>query len=394
MKKINLLILDNFEPSFLHTGFRVVEFNWLLNTIPNSKLLTFSHDIFKFSDWQKQKIRGNVIWNPPDSSTKYKKERKSYYKAFPLVKNKLKYMKNKSYNANAAYMLFLYNAYFAAGFLEKNKIPFAFTLFPGGGLRLNHPFSDKMLKRVFSSPMFRGCFVPQKIIWDYLLDNKFTTPDKLYFRYGGGFFQMSKSDVLPKQWHKEDKPTFDIAFVAYKYVHQSRDKGFDLVLHSLQKLVRKYPFVHLHCVGTCNIDDFNEDFSDIIKNLHIYSSQESEFFPKFFAKMDMALGPSRVNVLDKGAFDGFPLMAEAGFSGVPLFVSDELKMNHNYKDKTDLVIIKPDVNDIVRKVSHYIENQQELHKIGENGAKKIQALFDINNQQQDRMFFLKKYLDI
>lgn len=392
--KTEFLIIDNFEPSSLLTGFRTKEFNFLLKKIPNSNLLTMSNLIYKMSDLKERLESKEIVWSSPMSYRTYKNQLKDYTEYFKMSSKKFIFMQNRPYKANGAYIMFLYNAYLSLKFLEKNKIPFVFTLFPGGGLRLNHDFSDKMMYDVFSSPMFKGCFVPQKIIYDYILQKGFTTEDKLFFEYGGGFFQFTKNDVLPKLYYKKDKETFDICFVAYRYMEKGLDKGFDLVIYSLRELIKKYPFIHLHCVGTNTLEDFYDDFSDIKNNIHFYGSQKSDFFPAFFQKMDMALAPNRVNILDKGAFDGFPLMSEACFFGVPIFCTDELGLNHNYIDKHDLVIIKPELTNICENIEYFINNLEELKKIGLNGKEKIQNYFNLEKQQSDRLKFINKFIDL
>lgn len=390
--KANLLILDNFEPSWLLAGFRVKEFNWLLSSIQNCKLLNFSNVIYKLSDWKKE--RKYISWSCPQSLSRYSANKKNYVKHFHIADNKIIRLQNRHYIANGAYCMFIYNAYMSLKFLEKNKIPFVFTLFPGGGLKLNQEFSDHMLKTVFESPMFRGVFVPQKIIYDYLIDKQLCPKDKIFFDYGGGFVQFTEHDVLPKLWYKKDKPTFDVSFVAHRYMDKGLDKGFDLFLYTAREIIKKYPFVHFHCVGTCTLDDFDEDFSDIQNNLHMYGAQTMDFFPAFYQKMDLNISPNRPFVLDKGAFDGFPLSIEAMIFGVPLFCTDELKQNYNYNAGKELVIIKPDVDDITSKIEHYINNHQELYAIGIAGQEKIKKLFDLEHQKKKRKEFLSKYLDI
>ena len=108
--------------------------------------------------------------------------------------------------------------------------------------------------------------------------------------------------------------------------------------------------------------------------------------------MDIALAPNRVYKLDKGAFDGFPLMCEAGFFGVPIFCSDELGLNHNYIDKQDLVIIKPNIDNIIQHIEYYLKNINQLKKIGINGQTKIKEYFNIDKQEKDRYNFIKKAL--
>lgn len=391
----SLMIIDNFEPSRLLTGFRVTEFNYLLKDIPNSRLLTFSDDILDYSDWKYRDSIGDINWNFPMEIKTYSRSRKQYTSRFNLQNSQLLYMcSDLKYTAKGAYCMFIYNAYLSYKFLEKNNIPFVFTLFPGGGLRLNHSFSDHMLKSVFASPMFRGVFVPQKVIVDYLISKNLCPKNKIFFSYGGGFLQFTKNDILPHQKYGKNKTTLDICFIAYKYMYKGLDKGFDLFLYTARKIVKKYPFVHFHCVGTNTLDDFDDDFSDIKNNLHMYGSQTSGFFPNFFSKMDIALSPNRSDILDKGAFDGFPLCVEAMFFGVALFCTDELGLNYNYTPNKELVIIKPEVTDIVKKIEFYIKNIQKLSDIGQAGAKKVQKYFDIEYQKKQRRKFIKKYLNI
>ena len=391
--KRNFIIIDNFEPSWLLSGFRVKEFNWLLKEIKDSALVSFSDTIYDFTpEWAESDKK--ILWARPFSSSQHKKNKIAYSNAFNIPMHRIIRLSNRRFHANGAYLMFIYNAYLALNFLEKNKIPFVFTLFPGGGFKLNQRFSDHMLKTVFASQYFRGVFVTQKITYDYLLKKKLCPQDKIFFEYGGGFTQFNKQDVLPKMWYKKDKQTFDISFVAHRYMDKGLDKGFDLFLYAARKIIKKYPFVHFHCIGTCTLNDFDDTFSDIQENLHMYGPKTPDFFPEFYQKMDVNISPNRAFVLDKGAFDGFPLSIEAMLFGVPLFCTDELKQNYNYEDGKELVIIKPDVKDIVKKLEYYINAPQELYAIGTAGQRKINKFFNLQHQQDKRKEFLYKYLDI
>ena len=72
----------------------------------------------------------------------------------------------------------------------------------------------------------------------------------------------------------------------------------------------------------------------------------------------------------------------------------ELNMNYNYEDKKELVVVKPDVSDIIYKVEYYLNHLDELMQVGMEGQKKIQAYFDIDYQKSDRKKFIQKFLDI
>lgn len=389
-----LLIVDNFEPSFLKSGFRVIEFNHFLRKVKNSYLLTFSDNIYKYSDWKQRDNPQEIVWSKPKNYEDYYKNRQEYIEYFPDLNGKLRYMVNTKYNAKGAYVMFLYNAYLAHKFLEKHKIPFAFTLFPGGGFCLNQPFSDHMLKSVCESPMLRGIYCPQKIVYDYLINKGYISKDKLFYRYGGGFFQISQSDVKEKKYYKQQKQTFDIAFIAYRYMPKGIDKGFDLFLEVANIINQKYPFVHFHNVGTNGLFDYPNQYSNLKNNLHHYGSQKSSFFPEFYSKIDIILSPNRSNVLRPGAFDGFPMVVEGSFCGSALFISNPENAQTEYVDRKHLVIIKNDVQDIVTKIEYYLNNLDKLYKISKTGQILTQKIFDINKQKKDRNEFIQKYLNI
>src|SRR5438874_1832338 len=62
-----------------------------------------------------------------------------------------------------AYCVFLSNAARFVERFEMGDVPFCFTLYPGGGFQLNDDRSDHALRRVCSSPLFRGVIVTQSV---------------------------------------------------------------------------------------------------------------------------------------------------------------------------------------------------------------------------------------
>lgn len=389
--RTKLLLLDNYEPATTFLGFRVSELNWILKDTDESMLLMFS-DLFFLH--KRKKILKFLNWDLELSWASFCKRRNSYAAHYHISKDKLRYYNGETYHADGAYFLFLCNAYIARDFLEKYKIPFAFTLLPGGNFRLNNHFSDHMLKSVLSSPMFRGCFCPQKIIYDYLIQKNYCSADKLYYSYGGGFAQTDVRSIVPKVKYPEQKKTFDISFVAFRYMPKGLDKGFDLILDTARVLIKKYPFIHFHIVGTNTLRDFEDNYKDIRKNLHFYGFQHPSFFPKYYSRMDISLSPNRPNMLMKGSFDGFPLQSESCLYGVALFCTDELHMNDVFVDGRDIVIIKPSVQSIVSKIEYYLDKMDQLYAIGRNGQRHLKKYFNLSYQKKDRAFFIKKYLGI
>lgn len=389
----DLIVVDNWFPAKPFLGFRVAEFKWLLTHVEKCKFITLSKVIYKFSEWKKEKDK-LYLFSMPVSVRRYNKNKKLCADTLKIDKSKLSFLEDRPYKAKGAYCLFLTTAYLTRKFFEKNKIPFAFTLFPGEHLKFNNRFSDNMLKQVLTSPMFRGCFITQKIIYDYVVRKGFCDKSKLYYSYGGGFTQYKENTILPKITYPVEKKTIDICFVAFRYMPKGYDKGFDVVLDVAKILVPKYPNLHFHFVGNNTLDDFNKDYSEIQKNLHFYGIQNADFFPQFYAKMDIALSPNRkVNIPYRG-FDGFPLQNESCIYGVALFCSDEWKMNDKWREGKDIVIIKPDAKLCADTLDEYLRNMKKVYEIGRNGEKFCKKYFNIEYQQADRAKFLKKYLDI
>lgn len=83
------------------------------------------------------------------------------------------------YSAKIAYCTFLNIAYWFLEALEKKRMPFVFTLYPGGGFEMNEATSDGKLRRVLGSTQFRKVIVTQQITYEYLLRKHFAPQIRL-----------------------------------------------------------------------------------------------------------------------------------------------------------------------------------------------------------------------
>ena len=260
-KKCNLLIIDNFTPDIGFVGFRVEEINFFLKNINNCLLLTMSKKFFNVR--LREKLFYFPAWNYIITRRRFYFQRNKYCNYFNIDKKKIFFYGGDKFKVNGAYCLFLFNAFISLDFFEKNKIPFVFTLLPGGYFAFNNHFSDFMLKKIFSSSMFRGVFVTQKIIYKYILSKGYSK-NKIYYSYGGGF--CVEDFVLNKKFYKKDKNTFDICFVGFRYSIGGKDKGFDIVCDVAKKIIPEHPFVHFHFVGNNTLTDFlpNKDRKSVV----------------------------------------------------------------------------------------------------------------------------------
>lgn len=368
-----LLLLDDVFPHQL-SSFRITEFNYYLNSFEHAHVYsTGSAFPLLFERRNFNEILAEYIEQFPQFSSRIHK-----YKGINFIGGKL------------AYMIFLNNAIKFIEFLEIRKIPFVFTLYPGGGFQLNQQLSDDKLQRICRSPYLRKIITTQKITNEYLLSKKFCDTSMLCFQYGGVLaLEKLKIRRVAKKYYKQDKSTFDICFVANKYMPGGLDKGFDLFIDTAQRLTKLHSDILFHVVGP--YDSSDSDTNDL-ENIVFHGLQQTHFFPSFYSRMDIILSPNIPFILSPGAFDGFPTGAcvEAGFCGVAVFCTDVLNQNLSYQDGEDLVIIEPDFEKICETVHFYYENLDELYNLSTNGQALFSKVFNLKAQMEPRLEVISK----
>jgi len=319
----------------------------------------------------------------------FKANKEGYLRHYKQDPDKINYLfPDQKYSFKLAYTYFLAETYVLLPFLEKNKIPFIFVLYPGGGFGLNFNKSDNMLRRIFQSKYFRGVITTQDITKDYLISKQLCLEKQIHHIYGG-FVQFKKSDVLPRKKYKKEKDTFDICFVAAKYSEKGVDKGYDLFIEVAKELCKKTNDIMFHVVGGFNKEDV--DISGIESRIKFYGYKKPDFLVEFYTRMDIFLAPSRPFKLFEGSFDGFPLGIDAGYCGVAIFVSDKLKMNKHYTNNRDIVIVSLDKEKIANKVLLYYDNPERLYRLSQSCQAKTQELFDTNYQINERLSVFSKF---
>ncbi len=298
----------------------------------------------------------------------------------------LKYDKAKYIKADLSCFLFQNNGSFFIDHIEQMKIPFVFTLYPGGGLNLKDLESRKRLKRLLESPYFKKVIVTQNITKEYLLKHNLCPEHKICFIYG---YPMDIENEPEIRENNTDK--LNIIFIANKYTEKGRDKGYDLYIEVLRILKKKGIEYEAHVFGKFNEDDYPIEDTNVI----FHGVQPIELIKEFCKNMDLILSPNRANVLKDGAFDGFPTasVSEAGLQGAAMFLTDELRQNEYYVDGEEIVIIKPEINDIVEKIEYYNENRDKLHALKLAGKAKLEELFSYDYQMESRFKVLDQYLE-
>lgn len=376
-EKYDLLIFDDAFPHPV-SGFRLEEFTVLLKEFKNSKIIvnSDSYPIFKTPIEEHQTHINNLLV------------------ANPEFKNKLKVRKRFSnINSKLFYCVFINNIYNNISWLERFKIPFAFTLYPGGGFKINDKSCDRKLKRVLSSKMFRKVIVTQKFTKDYLLEKNFCKKEKIEFVFGSVVPQLSLiKDLNNRKNYLINKSTFDICFCAGKYMVQGKDKGYDVFVDLAISLVKKYDFIHFHVIG--GFDELDIDVSMLKDKIKFYGYQKFENLESIFKNMDILISPNKPFVINSGAFDGFPLgtVVEAALNGVTVLITDELKQNTAFIDNEELIIIESNVSFIENAVINLINNPDKLRIISEKGRKKFMKIYSNEVQMKPKIDLLKQLI--
>jgi glycosyltransferase involved in cell wall biosynthesis len=370
----SLAVIDSVFPQKNPLGFRNMEISEYLRRIP---------DCVCFGMESTHPPPGAWFSHPYGVSTAQFDENLAGYLAhYPQHQGRVRLLDpRRPLRFKLAYTFFLAETYVLLPVLEKWSQPFVFVLYPGGAFGLNHEGSDRMLRRIFGSACFRKVIVTQRITRDYLINTGLCAPEAVEFIFGG-VVQFRAEDLVPKVGYREGKDTFDICFVAARYTPGGIDKGFDLFLQSAKALRRMCPDVRFHVVGPWGADD--ADCGDLLDRIEFYGWRPGGFFPAFYSRMDVLLSPNRPNILYPGNFDGFPLGVEAQCAGVALFLTDELGMNTEYRED-ELVIVRPEVNDIVDKIRFHRERPELLRALSAKGQARAVELFRFERQIDARL---------
>lgn len=274
--------------------------------------------------------------------------------------------------------------------LEEYNIPFIFTLYPGGGFKLNDSECDAKIKRICGSKCFKKVIVTQKITYDYLINNNLCKENQIEFIYGIVTpKKILENDIKEKKYYNRDKNSFDVCFVAHKYSEKGKDKGYDLFIETARKIAKKHKDVKFHVIGGFNEEDI--DISDFKDRIEFYGIKSSDWLHDFYKNMDLIISPNRPFILSKGSFDGFPTgsCTEAMISGVTLLCTDELKLNVEFVDKKEIIIVKPEVEDIEEKIEELYNNPKEIIDIAKRGRKKALKIYSNKKQINSRINVIK-----
>ncbi len=375
----DLIIYDDLYPHPA-SGFRLEEITFLLNNIRNSKAVLSgnSYKLFKLpNDLHKLHI------------DKLIKENTCLSKKIEILH------KNININCKLFYCIFLNNIYKNLEWVEKYRIPFAFTLYPGGGFLTDDTEVNNKLKIIFSSAHFRKVFVTQKKTYNYLLENDFCKASDILFVFGVVAPQLSLigNNTAFKKLFKKDKESFDICFCASKYTKFGEDKGYPLFVEFMKAVAPKYRFIKFHIIG--GFDKNVLDIEQIEDRIIFYGYQGYTELNALFRLFDLIISPNQPDKLGKGSFDGFPLgtVIEAALNEVLVMLTDCFNENTYFEDGKELIIIRPDLRDILNKFEYLIENLDDFYKIAKKGKAKFQMIYSNEYQMTPRTDIIRSLIE-
>ena len=367
----SLVVLDDIYPHIL-SAFRIAEYNEYLARYTGSMVLSTAKAF------------------PAIGETRSLEEvTRQFEQVYPQFKNRVRAFDSRLPAARLAYFMFVHNAPHFLPAIKRSKTPFVFTLYPG--FEMNEPLSDEMLRQICESRYLRKIITTQRITYTYA--SQFVDTDKIAFIYGGVFPSERLRATLPtRRYYQQHKDTFDICFVAFRYMPKAINKGYDVFIAVARELSRLHDDVRFHVVGPMDSSDI--DVSDFHERIFFHGSQPTDFFPQFHAGMDLMLSPNVPFVLRPGSFDGFPTGAaiEAALCGVPVFCTDPLDQNIAFQDGQEIVIINRDVGEICERISHYRQRYDELLEIGRRGQKAFQRELGLEHQMNKRFEILDSLL--
>jgi glycosyltransferase involved in cell wall biosynthesis len=359
----DLLILDDFFPCPL-SYFRFIEFNEYLQKY-NSIVLTTGKSL------PVAQVYSGIS---------------KYINAHPR-RNQIKIFRmNRFVNVKLAVLVFQHNTEIFLDFLERNKIPFVFTLYPGGNFKLNDIQGDMGLSRIFNSKYFRKVIVTQKITNDYLIGKSLCRKDQIEFIYGSPFNIDRIKDNLVKRTNEY----INICFVAAKYHPTGIDKGYDIFIDVAKQLCSISSKFKFHVIGGFNSNDIN--ITEISENLNFYGYLDMIVLKKLFENMDFIISPNRSNILSNGSFDGFPTasVAEAGLKGVIMVLSDDLNQNIYMKNNIDCIFVNHNPNEITDKILKVVNNEDLKKNLSKNGQQLLYNVFSKDIQMKKRFEIIDK----
>jgi lipopolysaccharide transport system ATP-binding protein len=375
-------ILDDFFPNLL-TGFRVAEYNALLDRFPGLRVAS------TYGDFDVAHAR--------------------YAHLHPRHAHRIvRYAPGLLEGARLVYLNFLNNAVAFLPDLERARTPFVATLYPGGGFGLDESGSDAKLARLLGSPLLRSLIVTQDVTRAYVAAR---APAHLPITEIFGvvanpdYFEPAPA----RTWFGNGKSACDVAFVAENYMRVGENKGFPAFVAAISALFAASPSegapdapppLAVHVVGSFDASHWRAAMPagapdpDALP-LRFHGRLETSALRAFYRGVDVVVSPNLPRVLHAGNFDGFPTgcCVEGALCGVVMVASDPLGLNADrYRDGVEFIRVEPDGADVARALRALLRDPSSVARIGEAGCTVTRRLFAPEVQIGGRIAVLERVL--
>ena len=309
----------------------------------------------------------------------------SYGDKFRVVSNFQDLPKMEGY-----YCLFLNNVDSVIKLAERDGVPFAFTLYPGGGFELENDEVLEKLKLICQHHLLHKIIVTQPKSFK-VLKSVGCPDDKIEYIFG----VVSESERPKSRW-RNMRPRFNrlaICFAAHKYDSLGRDKGLDLFVQMADRLYVQNSNIDFHVVGPWK--SAIDALSKYPAAFTIHEILPIEKLSSFFTKMDIAIFPTRKDINALGRFDGFPTatMVQAALSGCVTISTNPLHQDTPIKANLDYLEIEPDFDSLWQVVQELIAQPSTLRSMSSNAKKHFFENYNIETQMAPRLRILESMPD-
>lgn len=356
-----LLILDDWFPNLL-TGFRVAEFVHYLRCFPRLRVGSLQpHGAPHYQDFARLY---------PDVADR----------VVPCTPQLLA-------GAGAAWFVFLNNADRWLADVERHRLPFAFTLYPGGGFNLNDAESTAKLSRVLASPMLRAVVATQPVTLEVLRDMRCPVP---VHEVPGVVVNPAYVAASQPRTALRCPDEIRICFAAFRYDPHGRSKGYPEFITAAAMLAQMHPRLRFAAVGDFGPEDWPVPPA-LQDRLAVHGPLATNDLHRFLPSQDVIISPTRRLAVTGRGFDGFPTGAtvEAALCGLAVVASDELNQNRHYRPGEDILICAAEPTSIVATLDPFLRDPARLLALAERGRRRTVDLYGVATQLQPRTRLLR-----